>query len=97
MDRVQRLAASMVNLGESASETHAGLHVLELAVAALIRSHPAPERFAEEFRRYWLQSGSLHSDDEVDPVAAARIDSALSILEEACPVPLRVRPPRTGG
>lgn len=67
--------------------------VVLCALAALVRTHPNPGAFAAEFRRLWQQLGSPNQAWPADEPAAARMREALSVLEQACPLPLHVRPP----
>lgn len=67
--------------------------VVLCALASLIRTHPDPSAFAAEFRRFWHQLGSPNQAQPDAEPAAARIAQALSVVEQACPVPLGVRPP----
>lgn len=64
------------------------------AVLALVRAHPDPSAFAAEFRRCWQIAGDQHSNGEVLEAAQNGYAAALADLEQACPVPLGVRPPR---
>ncbi|MGP1666888.1 MAG: hypothetical protein ACTS5I_13440 [Rhodanobacter sp.] len=68
------------------------LTVLWAAVCALVQTHPEPQIFAQAFRATWLRLGGHHSNAELGPEMLAHIDEALSMLEEACAVPLKVRP-----
>lgn len=73
--------------------------VLLCAVAALVRSHPAPEAFAAEFRRAWLDAGHPNTNELLVGAGVAAttfsqgLSVALEVLEEACAVPLNIRPP----
>lgn len=89
------LNAAVVNLGEALQQIAAEQHVVQASLIALIRAHPAPEAFAAEFRRAWLQLGSPHSNAALGEAALAHIDRALAMVEEASAVPLHVRPPRS--
>lgn len=93
-DNTRQLAAAVVNLGEALQQLGGEQHVVQASLIALIRAHPAPEAFASEFRRAWLQLGSPHSNEALGEAALGHIDLALGMVEEACPVPLNVRPPR---
>lgn len=88
------LNAAVVNLGEALQQIAAEQHVVQASLIALIRAHPAPEAFAAEFRRAWLQLGSPHSNEALGEASLRHIDLALALVEEACPAPLGVRPPR---
>lgn len=93
-DSHRNLAAAVVNLGEALQQLGGERYVMQAALTALIRAHPAPEAFAAEFRRAWLQLGSPHSNEALGEAALGHIDLALALVEEACPAPLGVRPPR---
>lgn len=93
-EKLKKLAGSVATLGEHAEESEASYLVLLTAVLALVRTHPDPKRFAEEFRRVWMRLGSPNESAESGSLSAARIDESLDMLEEDLPVPLAVRPPR---
>jgi hypothetical protein len=63
-------------------------------LAALVATHPDPESFAAAFRRCWMLLGQPHSDVQLGAETTAGIDELLDVIEEFCPVPLRVRPDR---
>lgn len=88
------LAAAVVNLGEALQQLASERYVVQAALIALVRAHPAPEAFASEFRRAWLQLGSPHSNEALGEPALGHIGLALAMVEDACPVPLNVRPAR---
>ncbi|MBK9442562.1 MAG: hypothetical protein IPN53_15195 [Comamonadaceae bacterium] len=67
--------------------------VLLCAVAALVESHPQPAAFARVFREQWTRLGSQNQAQQADSQASEGMDDALAILEEACCVPLGIRPP----
>jgi len=91
---VRTLAGAVVAQGEQLQQITGELSGLAVALMALVRTHPDPERFAAEFRRLWLQHGSQHSNAELGGPALESISAVLEMLEEACPVPLGVRPPQ---
>ena len=86
------LAASVASIGDQLQITNGHQMVIELAVVALLRSHPNHPAFAEEFRRLWLQAGSLHSDASLGNKMHEGMRQALEMLEESCSVALGVRP-----
>jgi hypothetical protein len=90
---LQQLAHAIAQLGEEVQRQAAERYVTTAALLALVRSHPRPEQFAKEFRRVWQLLGSPHSNEEAGHVALESISEALAMLEDACPVPLAVRPP----
>lgn len=94
MDEIKTLAAGVAALGDKAQDSEGSLMVLVCAVLALVRSHPQPEVFSDEFRRSWLLLGSQQSNAAVGEKTQRSIDQMLSMLEESCAVPLSVRPPR---
>ena len=94
MTELKTLAGSVAGLGGEVEYQAAQSSVLLCAVAALVRAHPAPEIFAAEFRRAWQLAGSQHSNGANDSPVQAGIEVALETLEEACVVPLNVRPPQ---
>lgn len=88
------LAGKVATLCEDGQHVRGQLIVLTCAVAALVRSHPAPEAFAAEFRRIWQLAGSQHSNAELGAPSEGGIYAVLEILEEECSCPLGVRPGR---
>lgn len=92
MSNFDTLAAGVAGLGEHAQQVEGQLAVLTCAVAAMLQTHPDHAAFAAAFRRAWLLAGSQHSNSEAGPQALAGIDSVLYALEEACLVPLNIRP-----
>ena len=93
-DDVRALAEAVENLGGMFSDATGEITVLACAVAALVRSHPDPKRFASEFYRSWQLLGSPLGFLEDGAPGRDGIESMLGIVEEACPVPLNVRPGR---
>lgn len=93
-DRLKTLAQAVAHLGDAEADAHGQLAVLTCAVAALVRAHPEPQKFAAEFWRSWQLAGSPLADREADDPARAGIVQVLEVLEEACAVPLKVRPGR---
>lgn len=91
-DPIRMLAAGVATQGDLLQQHQAELGVIVAAIAALVRSHPDPEAFAAAFRRSWQLLGSQHSNVELGPQAASGTDAVLSILEQECAVPLKVRP-----
>ena len=93
-ENLKTLAAAVAahgnNLGEIAGE-HVVLQALTLA---MVRTHPEPQRLAEEFRRVWMRFGSPHQSGEADDSCSAGIAEMLGLLEEDLAVPLGVLPPR---
>ena len=87
-----KLAEQVVILCAEAEESAVQLLAHEAAVLSLIATHPDPERFAAEFRRRWQLFGSQHSVSERGAETLDRIGACLSQIEQACPVPLGVRP-----
>lgn len=92
MSDFESLAGSVAVIGDATQNARGEMAVLTCAVAALVRTHPAPEAFAEEFRRAWQLAGSQHSNAEIGSPAIDGIYAALEVVEEACSVPLGVRP-----
>ncbi|MEW6514296.1 MAG: hypothetical protein AB1443_09865 [Pseudomonadota bacterium] len=88
-------AQHIVTLFENSEETAIQLAVHECALLSLIASHPRPEDFAAEFRTTWQRFGQQHSAIEHGEKMLAHIAEALTRIEESCPVPLGVRPPRS--
>lgn len=68
--------------------------VLICAVAALVRTHPDAEAFADSFRLCWQRTGlaGLFSEDALSP-ASSGVSEMLAVLELHCAVRLNVRPP----
>lgn len=91
---VAKLAEIVSGLAQERQQVGGELIVLTAAVHALVRTHPDAQGFATAFRRAWLELGHPHSSDETDSPALRGIDLALASLEQACAVPLKVRPPR---
>ena len=87
------LAKAVATLGDSLGEIAGEHSVLQALVLAMVRTHPEPQRLAEEFRRVWMRHGSLHQSAEAGDSCAAGIAEMLGLLEENLPVPLQVRPP----
>lgn len=91
---VHKLAEALAGMGD-AFQAHVGeTEVIKAAVAALVATHPDPEAFAAAFRRSWQLLGSQNQDIGNGEQALRGIGDALSFLEDACPAPLRIRPPR---
>lgn len=80
-------------LSEEGQRTQGQLLALTTAVAALVRSHPDPQAFAQALRRAWLQAGGPAQAFADSPAAQAGIAATLATLEASAPVPLNVRPP----
>ncbi|MBO1856836.1 hypothetical protein J4G52_25180 [Burkholderia cenocepacia] len=94
MSDIKALASGLVALGENAEYTEGRLLVLMCAVEAMLQTHPDHEAFAAAFRRSWQLAGSQHSNAEHDAQTQAGIDGVLQVIEDACSVPLNVRPTR---
>lgn len=78
---------------EGAQHIRGQLLALTTAVAALVRSHPDPQSFAQALRRAWMQAdGPAQAFPDSRP-GQAGIAAVLSVLEASCSVPLNVRPP----
>jgi hypothetical protein len=86
------LLKSIENMARDGENTQGQLMVLTCAVAALVRSHPEPAGFAAEFWRVWQLAGSQHSNDANDGPGYEGIVEVLEVLEDACAVPLGIRP-----
>jgi hypothetical protein len=95
---IKQLTGAVAGLSGEAEYAAAQGAVLLCAVAALVRTHPAPEVFAAEFRRTWLAIGHPHTNESLVGAGAAEshtaqgLSEALAVLEEACAAPLNVRP-----
>ena len=94
MSDIKTLAQSVAVLGDNAQHVEGQLAVLTCAVSALVHAHPDPEAFAAAMRRQWQLAGSQHSNGELGSQTQAGIDAVLGCLEEACSIPLNIRPPR---
>ena len=92
-DPLKTLAGCVATQGESLQQAVGEAQVWQVAVLALVRSHPDPAAFAAEFRQLWLRLGSQHQHAELGPEGLAGIAAGLDLLEAFCPAPLDVRPP----
>ncbi|MBX3654155.1 MAG: hypothetical protein KF686_08210 [Ramlibacter sp.] len=92
-EKIRLLAEGVAAQGGVMQAQQGEVLVLLCAIAAIAKTHPAPEAFAAQFRRAWLQAGSKHADPTGDAQFLDGISSALAILEENCSAPLNVRPP----
>ena len=92
-DPVKKLAAMAQQQAETTEGLLAQMQVVVLAVAAMLRSHPDPQAFAQEFRRAWQRSDDPLACAQEGSVVAQHIESVLDILEESCSAPLNVRHP----
>ncbi len=95
-EAIRTLALAVQKLTEERMQVAGELIVLVAAVQSLVKTHPEPEQFAAAFRSTWIELGQRHSDGEGSPHALFGIDITLSTIEDACAVPLKVRPPRAG-
>lgn len=68
--------------------------IYSIVLYALIASHPSPTAFAQELRRWSERAGLSLSSEEQIPERDSAIDTLLSALESACPVPLNLRAPK---
>ena len=92
-DPVRKLALLVQGQAETSTGLIAEQHVMALALAALVRSHPDPQGFAQEFRRAWQRAGDPLAKVPADSAEARHIESVLEVLEESCAAPLNVRAP----
>jgi|GEM_PF-6005033 len=94
---IKTLSASVATLGEAVQGMEGELPVLVCALAALVQTHPEPQAFAAAFRRAWLQLGAPNQALAADDAAGHRMRAVLDIVQECCPAPLNVLPPRVDG
>ena len=92
-EKFKQLVDAVVVQGDAAEYQGAQNSVLLCAVAALVQTHPDPSAFAAQFRRAWQLIGSQHSNEQASGQSKQGFADVLSILEQACAVPLNVRPP----
>lgn len=90
---VADLGKLVINQGENTANLLGQLNVVVLALGALVRTHPAPQAFAAEMRRVWLQAELPLESTETDEQLRSGIEQVLEILEEKCRAPLNIRPP----
>ena len=65
-------------------------------IAALVRSHPDPTKFAEARHSTWRRAGEPNADvDKIEAYQRAA-SAVLDIVEEESRVPLNMRPPKMG-
>ena len=93
MSDFDTLAKSVATQGVALEAGAAQTSVLVCAVAALVRTHPDPDAFANAFRRAWTQLGQPNATEPDDSPASDGIDEVLSVLEGNCSVALNIRPP----
>lgn len=94
-DQIKRLAKLVVMQNETNAQLLGQMKAVTAALAALVRTHPAPEEFAQALRRAWMQGDVSLEDDSTSQHAAAGIEQVLEVLEGNCSVPLNIRPPGT--
>ena len=87
------LSRTVAALGGEAELSAAQASVILCAVLALVQTHPEPAVFAAAFRKAWMLLGSPNESQPGGSQASDGIAQMLELLEEACPVPLNVRPP----
>lgn len=91
--QLSNLASLVVEQNAIAANVLGQLRVMGCTLAALVRTHPDPEAFAQAFRRAWMQSGVSLEESDTDQEMHGGIEALLEILESNCSVPLNVRPP----
>ena len=92
-DPIAYLAEQLALQADVLASQTAQQSVWACAVLSLVRTHPDPSAFAAEFRGCWRKAGDQQSNGEVLEAAQSGYAEALAHLEQACRVPLGVRPP----
>lgn len=92
-DPIAYLAEQLALQADVLASQTAQQSVWACAVLALVRTHPDPSAFAAEFHRCWRKAGDQQSNDQAGEAARNGYAETLAHLEQACRVPLGVRPP----
>jgi len=64
---------------------------LDAVIAAIVRSHPAPEVFATALRSTWLEYDEPHTNPAYGDIGMEAAHAVLSLAEDNCPVPIGIR------
>lgn len=91
--QIKFLSDAVARQGEALQALAVENAVLQAALTALVASHPNHAAFAQALRQSWLRLGEPNQAYADDPIAADHIGQVLTCLEEACSVPLNIRPP----